>query len=75
MTVELLPPGSFAEPPASRPHRTPMKFRFRLDLYRTADNALMATSLVRKALNVPGQTDPIRTVRSAGYALDESFKN
>jgi hypothetical protein len=30
-----------------------MKFRFRLDLYRTADNVLMATSLVRKALNVP----------------------
>ena len=29
---------------------------------------------LRKALNVPGQTDPIRTVRSAGYALDESFK-
>jgi two-component system phosphate regulon response regulator PhoB len=30
---------------------------------------------LRKALNVPGETDPIRTVRSAGYALDESFKN
>ena len=29
---------------------------------------------LRKALNVPGQNDPIRTVRSAGYALDESFK-
>jgi two-component system phosphate regulon response regulator PhoB len=30
---------------------------------------------LRKALNEPGQLDPIRTVRSAGYALDESFKN
>lgn len=29
---------------------------------------------LRKALNEPGQIDPIRTVRSAGYALDESFK-
>ncbi len=30
---------------------------------------------LRKALNEPGQPDPIRTVRSAGYALDESFRN
>jgi two-component system phosphate regulon response regulator PhoB len=30
---------------------------------------------LRKALNEPGQSDPIRTVRSAGYALDESFRN
>ncbi len=29
---------------------------------------------LRKALNEPGSTDPIRTVRSAGYALDESFQ-
>jgi two-component system, OmpR family, phosphate regulon response regulator PhoB len=29
---------------------------------------------LRKALNEPGQSDPIRTVRSAGYALDESFR-
>jgi two-component system phosphate regulon response regulator PhoB len=28
---------------------------------------------LRKALNEPGMPDPIRTVRSAGYALDESF--
>ena len=28
---------------------------------------------LRKALNDPGQQDPIRTVRSAGYALDDSF--
>jgi len=30
---------------------------------------------LRKALNEAGQMDPIRTVRSAGYALDESLKN
>ncbi len=29
---------------------------------------------LRKALNDDGQIDPIRTVRSAGYSLDESFK-
>ncbi len=29
---------------------------------------------LRKALNEDGQIDPIRTVRSAGYSLDESFK-
>jgi len=28
---------------------------------------------LRKALNTLGQRDPIRTVRSAGYALDENF--
>jgi probable biosynthetic protein (TIGR04098 family) len=57
--AELLPPGSFAAAPPSRPHRTPMKFRFRLDLYRSSDNVLMATSLVRKALNVPGSAKAV----------------
>ena len=28
---------------------------------------------LRKALNEPGQPDPIRTVRAAGYALDETY--
>ncbi len=28
---------------------------------------------LRKALNEPGEKDPIRTVRSAGYALDETY--
>jgi two-component system phosphate regulon response regulator PhoB len=27
---------------------------------------------LRKALNVEGASDPIRTVRSAGYSLDQS---
>ena len=30
---------------------------------------------LRKALNEPGQADPIRTVRSAGYSLDDTFKS
>jgi two-component system, OmpR family, phosphate regulon response regulator PhoB len=28
---------------------------------------------LRKALNAPGDRDPIRTVRSSGYALDETY--
>ena len=28
---------------------------------------------MRKALNEEGEINPIRTVRSAGYALDESL--
>jgi two-component system phosphate regulon response regulator PhoB len=28
---------------------------------------------LRKALNRPGERDPIRTVRSSGYALDETY--
>jgi two-component system phosphate regulon response regulator PhoB len=27
---------------------------------------------LRKAINAPGESDLIRTVRSAGYALDET---
>ena len=31
----------------------------RLDLYRSSDNVLMATSVVRKALNVPGHAKAV----------------
>jgi hypothetical protein len=31
-----------------------MKLLFRIDLYRSSDNVLMASSLVRKSLNAPG---------------------
>lgn len=54
VSARVLPPGTFGEPPAGRPYRTPMKLVFRIDLYRGSDNVLMASSLVRKALNVPG---------------------
>jgi len=37
-----------------RGYRTPFKLFFRIDLYRRSDNTLMASSVVRKALNVPG---------------------
>jgi hypothetical protein len=36
-----------------------MKFRFRLDLYRCADNVLRATSRVRKVLDVPGSAKAV----------------
>ena len=52
--ARVLPPGSFAEAPGSGAYRTPLKFLFRIDLYRGSDKVLMASSLVRKALNVPG---------------------
>jgi len=28
---------------------------------------------LRKALNLRGERDPIRTVRASGYALDETY--
>ena len=43
-------------------------------LYVDARTVDVHIGRLRKALNEPGQTDPIRTVRSAGYALDESLK-
>lgn len=52
--ARVLPPGSFADGPSSGAYRTPLKFLFRIDLYRGSDKVLMASSLVRKSLNVPG---------------------
>jgi probable biosynthetic protein (TIGR04098 family) len=54
VSASLLPPGSFPDAATPRPYRVPMKFLFRVDLYRASDNVLMASSLVRKSLNVPG---------------------
>lgn len=45
----------FEAPLTRRGFRTPFKLVFRIDLYRRSDNMLMASSLVRKALNVPGK--------------------
>jgi probable biosynthetic protein (TIGR04098 family) len=54
VSARVLPPGTFAEPPVGQAYRTPLKLVFRIDLYRCSDNVLMASSLVRKSLNVPG---------------------
>jgi probable biosynthetic protein (TIGR04098 family) len=53
VSARLFPPGRFSAPPAGGPYRVPLKLLFRIDLYRSSDNMLMASSLVRKALNVP----------------------
>ena len=42
------------------------------DVYVEARTVDVHVGRLRKALNIEGVTDPIRTVRSAGYSLDES---
>jgi len=54
VSASLLPAGAFPAPATSLPYRVPAKLQFRIDLYRSSDNVLMASSLVRKALHVPG---------------------
>lgn len=51
--ASLLAPGDFPAPAGDRRWRTPFKLQFRFDLYRSSDKVLMASSLVRKSLNVP----------------------
>ena len=55
----LLPPDSFTTPAGVSRYRVPAKLLFRIDLYRTSDNMLMASSLVRKSLNVPGHAKAV----------------
>jgi probable biosynthetic protein (TIGR04098 family) len=55
----LVPAGAFAPPPAGQRYRVPLKLQFRIDLYRCSDNVLMASSLVRKSLNVPGNAKAV----------------
>ena len=43
------------------------------DIYVEARTVDVHVGRLRKALNLPGEKDPIRTVRSAGYAFDETF--
>lgn len=42
------------------------------DVYIEARTVDVHIGRLRKALNISGKPDPIRTVRSAGYALDDS---
>jgi len=57
--ARLIHRDRFEAPLAKRGFRTPFKLIFRIDLYRRSDNMLMASSLVRKALNVPGNLKPV----------------
>lgn len=43
------------------------------DVYVEARTVDVHIGRLRKAMNKAGEADPIRTVRSAGYAFDESF--
>ena len=43
------------------------------DVYVEARTVDVHVGRLRKALNAPGEKDPIRTVRSAGYSFDETF--
>jgi two-component system phosphate regulon response regulator PhoB len=43
------------------------------DVYVEARTVDVHVGRLRKALNTNGSRDPIRTVRSAGYALDDTF--
>ena len=43
------------------------------DVYVEARTVDVHVGRLRKALNNPGEKDPIRTVRSAGYSFDETF--
>src|ERR1700759_4221617 len=43
------------------------------DVYVEARTVDVHVGRLRKALNIEGVRDPIRTVRSAGYALDDEF--
>jgi two-component system phosphate regulon response regulator PhoB len=45
------------------------------DVYVEARTVDVHVGRLRKALNTQADKDPIRTVRSAGYALDETFAN
>lgn len=44
------------------------------DVYVEARTVDVHVGRLRKALNEEGERDPIRTVRSAGYSLDEQFR-
>lgn len=58
VSAEALTPDHFERPNTSR-YRVPFKFLFRIDLYRRSDGVLIASSLVRKSLNVPGNAKAV----------------
>jgi probable biosynthetic protein (TIGR04098 family) len=60
VSARLVPPGRFPAPDAGARIRTPLKLIFRIDMVRGSDKVLMASSLVRKALNVPGDAKAVR---------------
>jgi probable biosynthetic protein (TIGR04098 family) len=64
VSATLLPPGRFETPTIPGGYRTPFKIDFRIDLYRESDRTLMASSRVRKSLNVPGNAEAVSSEAS-----------
>ncbi len=65
LSASLEPRESSTAPPA---YKTPFDLSFRIDLYRGSDRMLMASSLVRKCLNVPA--DQKAVLREADRLLE-----
>jgi probable biosynthetic protein (TIGR04098 family) len=61
MTVRasVIPPVGAARHVLPSGHRRVLEFLFRVDMYRGSDRALMASSLVKKALHVPGDMNQV----------------
>ena len=59
VSARLLPPESSQPREIPGGYRTPLKLDFRVDLYRDSDHVLMASSRVRKSLNIPGNAKAV----------------
>jgi probable biosynthetic protein (TIGR04098 family) len=59
VSAGVLPTGSAGGAAVAGRYRIPLKLQFRIDLYRASDGTLMASSLVRKSLNVPGSAKSV----------------
>ena len=57
--ASVLPVDGAGAKPSALPIRTPLKLAYRMDLHRTSDHQLIASSLVRKALNVPASNKAV----------------
>lgn len=59
VSARVFPADALPALPRGLPYRRPLKLLFRIDLYRGSDRVLMASSLVRKALHVPGHAKAV----------------
>jgi probable biosynthetic protein (TIGR04098 family) len=60
LSAELLVPGRRPLKVLASGHRKLLELEFRVDLYRGSDKTLMASSLVRKTLNAPGDANQVQ---------------
>jgi probable biosynthetic protein (TIGR04098 family) len=52
--AKLIGPNEFPKPVKNSPYRSPLQLLLHIDLHRASDKVLMASSIARKSLNVPG---------------------